>query len=354
MSEPITALVSPTKPSKKKKIGFRPNAKAKVGRGKPVKALKSSLKASTESKIPPSDLNNESEVTGATEIAKQSKKGTKAMAVGKKAGKNTQRTTVSSKSKRKQSSGITVGSPAISRKDAETSSSIEPSQELELATSIESTGNQSTALALAPPRAEEQDSNILERLKAENPEGVRLSSFCTTFKGKKRKRDPKTQVVIAAQKKEKKKEKKNPPPKRATEANTGAPVVQMVNGEIVLEESSLVFPGQRRSVKEVEEEYDVIEEDAQLAIVGASYNSFVNRKGPQHWNVAETNQFYQALRQLGTDFTSMEALFENRTRKQLKRKYTAELSKNPKLVEMALNPSYQKDVGKYAAHLTCV
>ena len=165
-----------------------------------------------------------------------------------------------------------------------------------------------------------------------------------------RKIDPKNQTAAAPQKKEKKekkKEKHNPPPKKkSAEANTGAPVVQMINGEIVLEESSLMFPGQRRSVKEVEEEFDVIEEDAQLAIVGASYNSFVNRKGPQHWNVTETKQFYQALRQLGTDFTSMESLFENRTRKQLKRKYTAELSKNPKLVEMALKPDYQKDVGK--------
>lgn len=84
-----------------------------------------------------------------------------------------------------------------------------------------------------------------------------------------------------------------------------------------------------------------------LGIVGASINSFVNRKGPQHWTVKETERFYEALRQLGTDFGCMEAFFENRTRKQLKRKYQAEQTRNPRLVEMALDPKNQTEIGKW-------
>lgn len=128
----------------------------------------------------------------------------------------------------------------------------------------------------------------------------------------------------------------------------GAPVVKIVDGEIVLQESSLMVPGQRRTVQEVEEEFqDVVEEDAQLAIVGASYNSFVNRKGPQHWTIDETKKFFEILRQMGTDFCSMEAFFENRTRKQLKRKYRQELIRNPALVELALDPKNRTAVGMY-------
>ena len=66
MSEPtITSLVSTQKSAKKKRIGFRPVAKAKAGRGKPVKALKSSLKASAQAKVSPSD--NTTTETHATE-----------------------------------------------------------------------------------------------------------------------------------------------------------------------------------------------------------------------------------------------------------------------------------------------
>ena len=56
---------------------------------------------------------------------------------------------------------------------------------------------------------------------------------------------------------------------------------------------------------------EVVHEDATPAIVGASYTSFVPRKGPQHWSLEETKRFYEALRQMGTDFCSMEAYFED-------------------------------------------
>ena len=137
----------------------------------------------------------------------------------------------------------------------------------------------------------------------------------------------------------------------------GVPVVQIVDGEIVLQESSIMLPT-RRSVQEVEEEFqdNVVEEDAQLAIVQASYTSFLTKgdaatnggkRGSGRWSVEETKKFYIALRQLGTDFVSMEALFENkRTRRQLKNKYAKELVRNPKLVEMALNPKHKAELGK--------
>jgi transcription factor TFIIIB component B'' len=222
------------------------------------------------------------------------------------------------------------------------------------------------SVAAAPP----QDRDILERMVAENTEGARLNSFCSTFKGTKesrrRNKGPGSKTApagnapnstnhsrqrgshSAASNNTNNNHSRNSGSQRNASDAAGAPVVQVIDGEIVLQESSLMVPGQRRTVQEVEEEFqDVIEEDAQLAIVGASYNSFVNRKGPQHWTLQETKRFFEALRQLGTDFCSMEAFFENRSRKQLKRKYRTELIRNPALVEMALDPRNKTKVGEY-------
>lgn len=124
------------------------------------------------------------------------------------------------------------------------------------------------------------------------------------------------------------------------------PIVQIINGEIVLQASSMEVPNARKTVAELEEEFDhVVEEEGHTTVVGASYTSFVDRKKPQHWNVTETKLFYNALRQIGTDFACMESYFENRSRKQLKRKYQIEISKNSSLVELALNPKAKVAIG---------
>lgn len=335
MPEPtITALVSSTKSTKKKRIAFRPvsKSKAKGNRGKPAKTTPP--KSKSPAVPPPSSATSEPEERLDVENSEAP------VSPDKLAAKKTTIKKSAFARKRKQS-GITVG---VSRTTAEASDIATKEASLYSPLSeAQDPKHASPAVPTAKPdRSKEQDNNILEKLKAENSEGVQLTSFCSNFKGKRRKKDLEDKTPASPQKKE----KSNAVPRRTSSQQTGAPVVQIVDGEIVLQESSLRFPGQRRSVKEVEEEFDVVEEDAQLAIVGASYNSFVNRKGPRHWNVVETKRFFEALRQLGTDFCSMEAFFENRTRKQLKRKYTAELTKNPELVEMALSPKYQKDVGE--------
>jgi hypothetical protein len=162
--------------------------------------------------------------------------------------------------------------------------------------------------------------------------GPNLKNYCSTFRSKRGKDQPRVAVAAA-------------PEPELDQANaptlSAGPVVKVVNGEIVLQESSMVV---NASSKEVEE-FPVVEEEAQLAVVGASYNSFTNRKKPQHWNVVETQLFYEALRQVGLDFGTMEAYFENRrTRKQLKRKYQKESSKNPHLIEAALDPTARRGI----------
>jgi hypothetical protein len=49
---------------------------------------------------------------------------------------------------------------------------------------------------------------------------------------------------------------------------------------------------------------------------------------------------------VGTDFATMAAFFDDRTRKQLKRKYQMENTKNPHLIELSLKPEARIPLGK--------
>ena len=159
-------------------------------------------------------------------------------------------------------------------------------------------------------------------------ETPRLAAFCSKFRTKRPRNAKATTTVVHEAPKE-------------TPANPApvGPVVQIVNGEIVLQESSLVVN------RAPEAPTQVVEEEAQMAAVGASYNSFVTpRPKPHHWTIPETELFFEALQQVGTDFGTMEAYFANRTRKQLKHKYQRELHRNPHLVEAALRPEAKKAI----------
>jgi hypothetical protein len=198
-----------------------------------------------------------------------------------------------------------------------------------------------------------QDSNALVELPSQsipaNTTGAPgLRSFCSSFKSKPKKKEK------AATKESKYSTSREVQQSTAGQRHAG-PVVQVVNGEIVLQESSMVFAGGTSTAADQPlPEEEVVEEEAQLAVVGASYHSFVphtRHSAPQHWSVEETVLFYKALRQVGTDFGTMEAYFDSssktkrRTRKQLKRKYQTELTRNPALVEKALDPASRVDIG---------
>jgi len=212
------------------------------------------------------------------------------------------------------------------------------------------------------PELSARDQATLKQLRSEgNPEGKSLlGAFCSGFKGPKRKLRERLGGAVSKNKSKQINNNNNaigensePGSNSAADSSndkTAAPSVQIIDGEIVLQESSVMFPA-RRTVQEVEEEFqdNVVEEDEQLNLVQASYTSFITKgdhgktRKKGSWTIKETELFYVALRQLGTDFGSMEALFfENkRTRRQLKNKYRKELIKNPHLVEeLALNPKY--------------
>lgn len=185
------------------------------------------------------------------------------------------------------------------------------------------------------------DAAILARDQGDAP---RLNSFCTSFKVKRRAKgalgEGRETATVTTKREHRSNEVRDQP------SSISGPVVQIVNGEIVLQESSVVI--NRDTSKMGDEDASVVEEEAQLAVVGATANSFTNRNKSQRWTADQTKLFYHALRQVGTDFGTMEAFFDGkRTRKQLKRKYQAEMTRNPLLIEKALDPSTRFDLGRY-------
>ncbi|KAL7448455.1 hypothetical protein ACHAWC_000638, partial [Mediolabrus comicus] len=130
----------------------------------------------------------------------------------------------------------------------------------------------------------------------------------------------------------------------ATTATPQGPQVEVVNGEIVIAQDSLLsHPTTRTSTEQIDKEFGTVVEDetpTRLGAINARYDSYVTkpRSRPQRWSADETKSFYRALRQCGTDFSMMQMFLPGRTRSQLKSKYKLELRKNGRLVDMALDP----------------
>ena len=144
-----------------------------------------------------------------------------------------------------------------------------------------------------------------------------------------------------------------PPP--AEESRSIGPQVELVNGNIVLKESSLVMPDPAGD----EEEYDDVINSAGEGGAGgaagggpqkpATYNSFLKRKSGSRWGVEETWLFYKALRQCGTEFSLMQSFFPGRTRKQLKQKFIKEEREHPELVRRTLDHSTPLEMEPFRA-----
>lgn len=90
--------------------------------------------------------------------------------------------------------------------------------------------------------------------------------------------------------------------------------VEMIDGKIVIKESSLIVNDATIN----ETEYEEVEEGA---LITSRYSSFANRRPAKLWGIEETRLFYNALRQCGLEFSLMQSFFPNRTRKEIKLKF---------------------------------
>mmetsp|Transcript_76 Transcript_76/g.153 ORF Transcript_76/g.153 Transcript_76/m.153 type:complete len:322 (+) Transcript_76:92-1057(+) len=128
-------------------------------------------------------------------------------------------------------------------------------------------------------------------------------------------------------------------------ASALGPQVEIVNGKIVLRESSLMVPVHGPVTHE---DFEEVEEGIHPT---AKYSSFTKHVHSYAWGLEETKHFYEALRQCGTDFTLMQAFFPHRTRKQLKLKFSREEKQHPELVKGTLNSQLPLDLAPFEVHL---
>jgi hypothetical protein len=119
------------------------------------------------------------------------------------------------------------------------------------------------------------------------------------------------------------------------------PNVRVVNGNIVIEDhSSLVMP-----VRAAEHsDYSVVNEHKSRI----TSRSFTTYSPNDRWSNDETNLFYEGLQQCGTDFTLLQRLFPNKTRRQIRNKYKKEDLADPARVRDALRTRRPIDIKRFA------
>eukprot|EP00944_MAST-04C_sp_MAST-4C-sp1_P015642 g15642.t1 len=108
------------------------------------------------------------------------------------------------------------------------------------------------------------------------------------------------------------------------------PTVHMVDGNIVINQASMVFVPEANNT--ALEESNTAEE-SHNRVTSASYS---RRTPAMRWTVKDTRKFYDVLRQFGPNFAIIEEYFPQRTRRQIKNKFIKEEIQNRKLINWAV------------------
>ncbi|KAL1959350.1 hypothetical protein VTO42DRAFT_2153 [Malbranchea cinnamomea] len=178
---------------------------------------------------------------------------------------------------------------------------------------------------------------------------VKMSDLCKDLRiGRKSKREMELRSMdwdeIARKKKERearemeesRTEKRNGSIDRPIKHNgvaTGGPQMRIVNGEIVLDTSSLQIDRHADAARNMEEMEEVEENPLTRKINSASFGK---RTKPEVWDEELTNLFYKGLRMFGTDFMMISRLFPGRTRRHIKLKFSNEERKDPERIKATL------------------
>ncbi|KAF7086143.1 hypothetical protein CFC21_089478 [Triticum aestivum] len=96
--------------------------------------------------------------------------------------------------------------------------------------------------------------------------------------------------------------------------------------------------GDTNSFDHFEENYDndrrenhVLENATKL-----NYHSYMNKQARAKWSKSDTDLFYQALQQFGSDFAMIQQLFPDKSRDQVRQKFKTEEKKHPMQVHDAI------------------
>ncbi|EER40400.1 transcription factor tfiiib component [Histoplasma capsulatum H143] len=199
------------------------------------------------------------------------------------------------------------------------------------------------------------------------PTVVKMSDLCRDLRtGKKSKREMELQSMDLTELAKKKKEREerirngnNPPKAGSTERHTsgdepgrdeagdlGGPKMRIVNGEIIIDASSLQIDRHANAARN-EGDLEEVEENRLTKRINAA--SFGKRTKVESWDKDMTDLFYRGLRMFGTDFMMISKMFPGRSRRKIKLKFSNEERRYPQRIkETLLGPREAIDLATYS------
>ncbi|KAH8889349.1 hypothetical protein GQ53DRAFT_653043, partial [Thozetella sp. PMI_491] len=125
------------------------------------------------------------------------------------------------------------------------------------------------------------------------------------------------------------------------------PQFQIVDGQIVLDASSLQVDRHARAAEDAGNQEVVEENDFTRKVTSATY--LRRKRKPQQWTDEETEEFYRLLRIFGTDFETISRMIPGKDRSNVIGKFRREDKTNPKLITEALTgpKTMSIDIGEY-------
>ncbi|UNI14310.1 hypothetical protein JDV02_000951 [Purpureocillium takamizusanense] len=139
----------------------------------------------------------------------------------------------------------------------------------------------------------------------------------------------------------------------STPAPTSGPQFRIVDGQIVVDQSSLVMDRHARAAAaQAGEDMETIEEnDFTRLITSSSFMNTSKLRGPNIWTDQETELFYRGLRMFGTEFEMISKMFPGKQRRHVKLKFNREERHNPKRIDAALigEKTIKMDIAEYKA-----
>jgi len=112
-------------------------------------------------------------------------------------------------------------------------------------------------------------------------------------------------------------------PSSSAPPRAAGPQFQIVNGQIVVDQSSLVMDRHARDAMDGPIE-EVEENEFTHKVTSNSFRTGSKLRGPNHWSEEDTEKFYHALKRFGTDFEMIAQLFPGRQRRHIKMKFNRE------------------------------
>lgn len=129
-------------------------------------------------------------------------------------------------------------------------------------------------------------------------------------------------------------------------AEVAGPKMRIVNGEIVLDTSSLQIDRHADADRNADDMEEVEENPLTRRINAASFGK---RTKLETWDEATTDLFYKGLRMFGTDFMMISKMFPGRTRRHIKLKFSSEERREPERIKRTLlGPREPVDLEAYS------